>query len=74
VALEMERLKDPKVHVFHGSDPEIIAGEFIQFLDTLQSQRNMMVPDPRDLYMGHEYNNVLCAVEDMFQELFYADR
>jgi glycosyltransferase involved in cell wall biosynthesis len=74
VALEMEKLKDPKVHIFYGSDPKIIAEEFIQFLDKIKSQQNMIVLDPRDLYLGHEYENVLLAVEDMFQELFNADR
>jgi glycosyltransferase involved in cell wall biosynthesis len=73
VALEMAKLKDPNVHVFYGSDPKIIAGEFMQFLDKIESQRNMMMPDPRDLYAGHEYEKVLLAVEDMFQELFNAD-
>lgn len=73
VALEMEKLKDPKVHVFHTSDPKAIAEEFIQFLNQIESQRKVIVPDPRNLYAGHEYENVLRAVEDMFQELFNAD-
>lgn len=74
VALEMEKLKDPKVHVFYGSDPKIIAEEFIQFLNKIESQRNMIVPDPRDLYSDHEYEKALLAVGDMFQEVFNADR
>jgi glycosyltransferase involved in cell wall biosynthesis len=74
VALEMEKLKDPIVHVFYGSDPKIIAGEFIQFLDKIESQRNIIVPDPRDLYVGHDYDNVLLEVEGMFHELFHSDR
>jgi glycosyltransferase involved in cell wall biosynthesis len=74
VALEMEELKDPKVQVFHGSDPDIIAKEFTQFLDQIESQRNIIVPDPRDLYAGHEYEKVLLGVEDMFHELFHSDR
>jgi glycosyltransferase involved in cell wall biosynthesis len=73
VALEMEELKDPKVQVFHSSDPDIIAKEFIQFLDQIESQRNIIVPDPKDLYAGHEYEKVLLGVEDMFRVLFRAD-
>jgi glycosyltransferase involved in cell wall biosynthesis len=73
VALEMAELKDPKVQVFHGSDPDIIAKEFIQFLDQIESQRNIIVPDPKDLYAGHEYEKVLLGVEDMFRVLFRAD-
>jgi glycosyltransferase involved in cell wall biosynthesis len=74
VALEMEELKDPKVQVFHGSDPDIIAKEFIQFLDQIESQRNEIVPDPKDLYAGHDYDNVLFEVEGMFHELFHSVR
>ena len=74
VALEMEKLNDLKVHVFYGSDSKIVAEEFVQFLDWLKSQRNVIVPDPRDLYSGHEYEKTLLAVENMFQELFNADR
>lgn len=74
VALEMENSNDPIVHVFHGSDPKTIATEFIQFLEKIESQKNMKVPDAKDMYMSHEYENVLLKVKDMFQELFDADR
>ena len=73
VALEMEKLKDPKVHVFNSADPKIIAEEFIQFLDKIESQRSMTAPDPRDLYMHHEYLNVLHEVAEMFHELVNYD-
>lgn len=74
VALEMEDLKDPIVHVFHSSDPKIIAEEFIQFLERIESQTNETVPNPRNLYESHEYSKVLAEVESMFQELFEADK
>ena len=70
VAIEMEDLKDPIVHVFHSSDPKIIAEEFFLFLKTIESKPSKFVSNPRDLYRGHESDNVLKKVERMFQELF----
>lgn len=72
VALEMERLKDPRVHVFISSDPDTIAEEFCQFLKQVELQRKVSVPDPKELYKSHEYGNVLRAVAGMFQDLAQA--
>lgn len=73
VALEMENLKDPIVHVFHSSDPHHIANEFLLFLKTIETQPPTVSPNPQLLYQGHEYNNVLQKVERMFRELFESD-
>lgn len=70
VALEMEALKDPLVHVFHSSNPHIIADEFSLFLKMIETLPNLVTPNPELLYQGHEYNNVLQNVEKMFHELF----
>jgi glycosyltransferase involved in cell wall biosynthesis len=70
VALEMEALKDPLVHVFHSSNPHIIADEFSLFLKMIETHPNLVTPNPELLYQGHEYNNVLKNVEKMFHELF----
>lgn len=73
VVLEMEKLKDPTVHVFNSSDPKIIAEDFIQFLEQIELQQNMIIPSPKDLYANHEYEKVLRAVAAMFQSLFATD-
>lgn len=73
VALEMEKINDPMVHIFRGSDPKIIADEFFQFLKVIEIQLNSVSPNPRDLYQEHQYDNVLQKVEIMFQELFESD-
>ena len=74
VALEMEDLKDPIVHVFHSSDPKTIADEFFSYLMTIKSEPKLITPNPELLYQGHDYDNVLQKVESMFQELFESDR
>ena len=73
VALEMENLKDPIVHVFRTTDPENIGDEFFQFMNSLESNPNLVVPNPRDLYREHQYDEVLRRVESMFQELFESE-
>jgi len=70
VALEMEKLEDSKVRIFRGSDPEVIAEEFLGFLDTLESQQGTVESDPRELYARHNFENVLLELEDMFDTLF----
>ena len=74
VALEMENLKDPMVHVFRSNDPKIIADEFFQFLKSIETYSNLVAPNPRDLYREHQYYEVLRKVENVFQELFKSDR
>lgn len=70
VAIEMEKLKDPIVYAFGGSNPDHIAEEFFRFLKMIESEPNLVVPNPRNLYRNHEYDRVLLQMECLFQELF----
>lgn len=60
VGLEMEKLCDPMIRVFRGSDPEIIAsglGEYLQNVDALK------IGNPGStMYSSHEFKNVVNAV------------
>ncbi len=73
VALEMQALQDPAVYVFNCSDPRTVANELLSFLRTLESQTNLVVTNPQNLYRSHDYENVLLKVESMFEELFELD-
>jgi glycosyltransferase involved in cell wall biosynthesis len=63
VALEMEILKDPLLHIFRTSDPKDIAIEFRAFINLMNAPS---VIDPRRLYQNHEYEDVLKEVAKMF--------
>ena len=63
VALEMETLKDPLLHIFRASDPRDIAREFLEFINSMNSPGEI---DPRGLYQNHEYGEVLKEVAKMF--------
>jgi len=66
VALEMETLKDPLLHIFRKTNPNDIATEFVAFIKLINLMRAPSVTDPRELYQNHEYEHVVKEVAKMF--------